>query len=144
MGERVSDETVVGAPPEAVWAVITDLEAYPEWMEGVQEVEVLERDGDGRPLRARFVVDARIMVVRYTLAYTWEDDAVTWSLEEGEQLTQLDGAYRVTTDGEGSRVRYTLEADVEMPVPDFLKRRTAKQILESGLRGLKRRTEGRD
>lgn len=144
MGERVSDETVVGAPPDAVWAVITDLEAYPQWMEGVREVEVLERDGDGRPLEARFVVDARIMVVRYTLAYTWEEDAVTWSLEEGEQLTQLDGSYRVTSDGDGSRVRYTLEADVEMPVPDFLKRRTAKQILESGLHGLKRRAEGRD
>lgn len=141
MGERVSDETVVTAPAETVWAVITDLASYPDWADGVEEVEVLESDDEGRPVSARFVVDARIMTVRYTLAYEYGDNSMTWSLTEADQLSQLDGEYRITPDGEGSRVRYMLEVDVGMPVPGFVKRRAAKEILETGLMGLKRRAE---
>lgn len=141
MGERVSDETVVNASPETVWGVITDLEAYPEWADGVEEVEVLESDEEGRPVSARFVVDARIMTVRYTLAYTYEEWAMIWRLSEADQLSQLDGEYRITPDGDASRVRYMLDVDVGMPMPGFVKRRAAKQILDTGLRGLKRRAE---
>lgn len=141
MGERVSDETVVAAPAETVWEVITDLEAYPEWADGVEEVEVLDADVQGRPTSARFVVDARIMTVRYTLAYSYGEDNMSWHLTEAEQLSQLDGEYRVTPDGEASRVRYVLDVDVAIPVPAFVKRRAAKQILETGLLGLKRRAE---
>lgn len=141
MGERVSDETVVTAPAETVWAVITDLASYPDWADGVEEVEVLESDDEGRPVSARFVVDARIMTVRYTLAYEYGDNSMTWSLTEADQLSQLDGEYRITPDGERSRVRYMLEVDVGMPVPGFVKRRAAKEILETGLMGLKRRAE---
>lgn len=42
----VSD--TVPASPEAVWTVITDVEAFPSWRRGVEEVERLP-DRDGRP-----------------------------------------------------------------------------------------------
>jgi len=38
-------------------------------------------------------------------------------------------------------VRYTLEVDLDIPVPGFLKKRAAKHILEQGLSSLRQRAE---
>lgn len=142
MGERVSDEATIGAPIDTVWNTITDLGAYPEWAEGVLEAEVLTTDADGYPDTARFRVDARVAEVTYTLRYRYEDYDVRWTLVEGETISQLDGAYELSANDAGTHVRYSLEADVDLPLPGFLKKRAAKQILDQGLRGLKARAEG--
>jgi ribosome-associated toxin RatA of RatAB toxin-antitoxin module len=141
MGERVSDETTVGASMDTVWNVITDLDAYPQWAEGVLEAEVLTTDAEGHPETARFRVDARVAEVTYTLRYTYDDYDVRWTLTEGETISQLDGAYELSETDAGTHVRYSLEADVDLPLPGFLKKRAARQILDQGLRGLKSRAE---
>ena len=142
MGERASNEVTVEAPPETVLDVILDLESYPDWAEGVEEVEVLERDADGRPAKARFVVDARVFEARYTLAYRYGDDRVSWELVEGDRITQLDGEYVLSAQGDdATRLKYTLEVALNMPLPGFLKKRGAKTILETGLNGVKRQAE---
>ena len=144
MGQQVSDTARIAASPETILEVITDLDAYPEWAEGVQEAEALETDDQGRPTRGRFKVDARVVEVSYTLAYTYEGtERVAWELVEGETLNQLDGSYVLRPEGETTEVTYSLEADVDIPLPGFMKKRAAKQILESGLRGLKERAESR-
>jgi uncharacterized membrane protein len=142
MGERVTDDISIAAPIDTVWNVITDLDAYPRWAEGVLETRVESTTNEGYPDRARFRVDARIAEVRYVLQYQYEGYDISWELVEGETISQLDGAYQLWEEDEaGTGVRYTLEADVDMPVPGFLKKRAARQILEQGLRGLKRQAE---
>jgi ribosome-associated toxin RatA of RatAB toxin-antitoxin module len=142
VGERVSETTTIGAPVATILAVIQDLDSYPEWAEGILETEVLDTDAQGRPDRARFRVDAKVAEVTYTLQYTYEGDDVRWTLIEGETISQLDGSYVLTAvDDARTEVRYDLEADIDLPLPGFLKKRAAKQILEQGLRGLKARAE---
>lgn len=141
MGERVSDDVVVEASIDTVWNTITDLAAYPDWAEGVLEAEVLTTDDNGYPETARFRVDARVAEVTYVLRYHYDDYDVSWDLVEGETISQLDGAYVLSETDTGTHVRYTLEADVDLPLPGFLKKRAAKQILDQGLRGLKSRSE---
>lgn len=141
MGEKVSDEATVGAPIDLVWDTITDLDAYPEWAEGVLETEVLETTDEGYPHRARFRVDAKVAEVRYTLRYRYEDHDIHWELVEGDTISQLDGSYELAGDGDGTHVRYSLEVDIDLPIPGFLKKRAAKQIIEQGLIGLKDRAE---
>ncbi len=143
MGERVSDTTSIAATEETILEVICDLDVYPEWAEGMIEAETLTRDGEGRPETARFRVDAKVAEVTYTLRYAYGPGTVSWSLVEGETISQLDGSYQLSQDGAGTQVRYDLEADVDLPLPGFLKKRAAKQILDQGLRGLKRRAESR-
>lgn len=143
MGQKVSDSTRIDASPETILEVITDMEAYPEWAEGVQTAEVLDTDADGRPTRTRYEVDAKVVEVSYTLAYTYGEDRVEWTLVEGETLKQLDGSYVLAPDGGSTEVTYTIEADVDIPLPGFMKKRAAKQILDQGLRGLKQRAESR-
>lgn len=43
---NVTAAKVVNAPPEAVWAVVTDFENYPRFMTQTIEEKVLERQGD--------------------------------------------------------------------------------------------------
>lgn len=143
MGQSVMDSTTVAAPAATVFDVIVDLEAYPDWVDGMLEAEVLSTDDEGRPEQARFRVDARVAEVTYTLAYRYDGYDVRWSLVEGETVTQLDGAYELSDNGDHTDVRYSLEADVDMPVPGFLKKRATRTILDQGLRGLKQRAEAR-
>jgi ribosome-associated toxin RatA of RatAB toxin-antitoxin module len=143
MGQSVSDTSTIDAGVETVFEIIVDLEAYPDWVEGMLETEVLEQDEHGRPTRASFRIDARIAEISYTLEYSYDEPNLSWTLVEGEMVNQLDGAYELTDLGDGrTEVVYSLEADVDMPVPGFLKKRAAKHILDQGLSGLKQRAEG--
>ncbi len=142
MGQKVSESTHIAASPEAIRAVILDLAAYPEWADGVQSIDVLTTDEQGRPDTAKFHVDAKVAQITYTIAYTHTEDAVSWTLIEGEMMSQLDGSYRMTLRGQGTDVVYTVEADISIPLPGFMKKRAAKQIVETGLAGLKKRAQG--
>ena len=141
MAERASQETVVAAPAERIMDIITDFEAYPDWAEAVRDIEIRATDEDGRPERVWFHLDAKVMEIEYVLEYEYADDALRWHLVEGDQFRKLDGEYLLIPDGDHTRVRYTLEADLAMSLPGFLKKRAAKQILETGLGELKRRAE---
>lgn len=142
MGQRVAAETVIGAAPEQVYAVIADLEAYPEWADDVVRTDVVEQDEAGLPKLVAFEVDARIALVHYVLEYQHDPPhRVRWRLVEGEMLSQLDGSYRLAPSPDGTTVHYELEANLAMPLPSFIQRRAARVILETGLAGLRERVE---
>ena len=142
VGERQQDRITIAAPADAVWDVIVDIDAYPQWAEGMQDAQVLTTDDEGRPLTARFRVDAKVAEVTYTLRYRYDGDDVHWQLEEGDMLSQLDGSYELTREDDGTTtVVYTLEVDVDLPLPSFLTKRAAKQIMDTGLKRLKARAE---
>lgn len=142
MSEAVADSIVINAAPREVMDVIVDIEDYPGWQSDIREVEILERDPQGRPARARFVVDARLLTAIYTLDYTYSEDGVRWDLVSSEQLRQLDGGYRVAGGGDGTTtVTYELVADPTISLPRFMRRKAAEHIVRGALDGLKRRVE---
>lgn len=144
MGQKVSDSVIIDASPDDVLAVILNLEAYPEWSDDIKKVEVIDTDDQGRPHLVHFDVDARVAQVDYVLRYLYDRAPdVAWELESGEMLSQLDGAYVLEEQAGGTRVTYSLDVDITMPVPGFLKKRAVRTILDTGLRGLKARVEGR-
>lgn len=142
MSETVTETRDIAAPPAVVLDAIVDVAAYPSWQKDVQSVDVLERDADGRPARARFVVDARLFTADYTLDYTYGAGTVRWELVASDQLRQLDGGYTVVDTGGGtSRVTYELEADPAISVPRFMRRAAAEKIVRSALDNLRARVE---
>jgi carbon monoxide dehydrogenase subunit G len=144
MADRTSSSIVTSAPRAAVMGVIADFPAYPDWATGVRSAEILDAGPDGRPLRVRFVLDAGLIKDSYVLSYTWDgDSAVRWELAEaGSMVTEMSGAYRLADDGQGTRVSYELAVGTRMPMIGMLKRRAEKTIIDTALKGLKRRTEG--
>jgi len=143
VAERTESRVVIHASPRAILDVIADLPAYPQWSDGITSVEVLESK-DGRPTLARFVLDAGLIKDTYRLAYVWDADAaVSWSLVDATMLTLMDGSYVLTAIDEGTTdVAYALTVDVKIPLLGMLKRKAEKAIVDTALKGLKKRVEG--
>jgi ribosome-associated toxin RatA of RatAB toxin-antitoxin module len=144
MAEKTESSIVIDATPGDVMAVIADLSAYPQWSDGITSVEVLSRyEDDDRPADARFKLDSGMIKDLYELEYDWNGNAsVSWTLTKGEMLTALDGSYRLTDNGDGTTtVNYQLAVDVKMPMIGMLKRKAEKVIVDTALKGLKKRVE---
>ena len=146
MAEQTTSSIVVDAPPAAVMGVIADFPAYPEWAKGVTTAEVVASYGPEQGERARevfFVLDVTPIKDEYTLAYDWSgDEQVTWTLAQGKMLRALDGAYILRDLGNGStEVTYRLALDVSIPLIGMLKRKGEKILIDTALKGLKKRVE---
>jgi ribosome-associated toxin RatA of RatAB toxin-antitoxin module len=143
MAEQTSSSIVVNAEPAAVMNVIADFEAYPQWAQGVQKAEVV-RPGEGdRAKQVYFELDASPIKDQYTLEYDWDDDrAVRWTLVEGKMLRAMDGAYELESGKDGTtEVTYRLAVDISIPMIGMLKRKAEKVIIDTALKGLKKRVE---
>ncbi|GAB7191195.1 SRPBCC family protein [Kineococcus sp. NUM-3379] len=148
MAGRTQSTAVLAAAPAAVLAVLADLDAYPDWVESVQECEVLDLGPDGRAQRVRFRLGAGVLKDEYVLRYAWDvSDAgtgrVRWTLESSSLLTALDGAWDlVPAAGGGTAVTYELAVSLRLPLLGALRRRAEKTIIDTALRELSERAGG--
>ena len=142
MADQTTSSILISAEPAAVMAVIADFDAYPEWARGVKSATVLSTDGDGRAEQVAFVLDAAPIKDEYTLSYEWDDDAqVTWSLVKAKMLKSMEGAYILSGQGEQTEVTYQLAVDLTIPMIGMLKRKGEKILIDTALKGLKKRVE---
>ncbi|SHK86302.1 Ribosome association toxin PasT (RatA) of the RatAB toxin-antitoxin module [Pseudonocardia thermophila] len=147
MADATSSTIRIDAPPEQVMAVIADFPAYPTWAEQINGVEIVSEDGEGRAERVRFTMDAGPIKDTYTLDYTWAPDgmSVRWTLVKGQIQRAQDGSYVLEEVEEGDGVRtdvtYTLSVDLAIPMIGMLRRKAEKVIIDTALKGLKRRVE---
>jgi ribosome-associated toxin RatA of RatAB toxin-antitoxin module len=144
VADQATQQMSVAAPPERCFAVAADLERYPEFFNDIKEVEVKERDDQGRPLLVTFRAAAFGRSTSYTLAYDYVDapHTLAWKLTEGDITTKLDGSYVFDPgEGGGTDVTYHLEAELRVPIPGFIKMRATSRIMSYALRDLKAQIE---
>lgn len=144
MSDSVHEHTTIEAPPDAVLAVLLDVETYPDWARNLKEATVLTRDGAGRAHEVRFRAAGMGYSSSYTLAYDHSTpNRLAWVLVEGDHTRRLDGSYQLSDRGDGTtEVDYELAVDLKVPLPGFIKRRTEHKITHTALRELKARVEG--
>jgi uncharacterized membrane protein len=143
MADATSSSITIAAPPERVMAVIADFAAYPAWAEQINAVEVLEPGSNGRADRVRFTMDAGPIKDSYTLDYVWASDgrSVRWTLVKGQIQKAQDGSYALVPSGGSTTVTYSLAVDLNIPMIGMLRRKAEKVIIDTALKGLKRRVE---
>lgn len=144
MAEQTESSITINASAEQIMNVIADLEAYPQWSDGITSVTILSKyEDDGRPADARFTLASGPIKDTYELEYDWDDNRkVTWTLTTAEMLTAMDGEYELSEKGNGStQVHYRLSVDVKIPMIGMLKRKAEKVIVDTALKGLKERVE---
>ncbi len=139
MAVTESREVLIEATPDEVMDVLFDLESLPEWSSVHQTVDILERDGQGRPMKSRQIVKLIGFTEEQVLCYTVHDDGVSWTLESANQQRAQEGRYTLTPDGGSTRVRFDLTLDLLMPVPGFLVRRGTKSLMDTATKGLRKR-----
>jgi carbon monoxide dehydrogenase subunit G len=143
MADRTSSSITIAAPKDQIMSVIADFAAYPEWATGVRSAEVVDAGAGGRPAKVRFALDAGLVKDSYILGYEWNgDDGVHWELaESGSMVSEMSGSYLLADDGAGTKVTYELAVGVRVPMIGMMKRRAEKTIIDTALKGLKKRAE---
>lgn len=142
MAEQTTSSIVIDATPAEVMAVISDFPAYPEWAQGMKKVEVVEEGADGHAEKVHFELEAAPIKDSYTLGYDWHgDSAVRWNLVEGKMLKDMQGAYELRPSGTGTEVTYRLAVELSIPMIGMLRRKAEKVIIDTALKGLKKRVE---
>jgi ribosome-associated toxin RatA of RatAB toxin-antitoxin module len=143
MADQTTSSIVIAADASAVMAVIADFSAYPDWAQGVKKADPVEDGPDGRPAQVYFELDASPIKDQYTLSYDWDgDESVEWTLVEGKMLKGMDGAYVLDDRGDGStEVTYRLAVEISIPMIGMLRRKAEKVIIDTALKGLKKRVE---
>jgi len=143
MAEQTTSSIVVNAEPAEIMAVIADFDAYPQWAQGVKKADVVKQGSGGRADQVYFELDASPIKDQYTLEYDWDgDSSVRWWLVEGKMLKGMDGTYELDSRGDGStEVTYRLAVEISIPMIGMLKRKAEKVIIDTALKGLKKRVE---
>jgi hypothetical protein len=132
-------QVVIDATPDEIMDVLVDVESLAEWSSAHQKVEVLERDDQGRPRRARQVVKIVGVSDEQVLDYVFHDHGVSWTLVSSTQQRAQEGRYTLTQDGDSTRVSLELTVDPVVPLPGFLVKKGAKGLMETATDGLRNR-----
>ena len=148
MGNIKGDRSVeIDAPIERCYEIAADIENAPDWQGSLKDVEVLERDGERRPLVVETESDAKVKTVRARLRFSYDPPTgIRWVQEKGDTKS-LTGSWSFEDLGGGrTRATYSLDADpgrllgmllrgpAETKVRDFLVGNAAD--------GLKQKAEG--
>jgi ribosome-associated toxin RatA of RatAB toxin-antitoxin module len=144
VAELATERRVVAATPAQCFAVVSDVERYPEWAADIKQVVVERRDAEGRPAEVTWRAGAFGRSTSYTLAYDYSraPAVLAWKQTAGDLTSKLDGEYHFEAAGDGTtEVSYTLEVELRVPLPGFIKRRAQSRIMHTALEELKARVE---
>jgi len=145
MADMSSNSVSIDAPAADVMAVLVDIESFPTWSSAIKEVEVLERDGDGRACQVKVKVEAGALKDRATLSYDYSKlpNEISFSLDDADLMTEMNGAYQVKDNGDDTTtVTYSLGVAISMPIPDIMRRKAEQATIDAALGQLKKRVEG--
>ncbi|MGH8911028.1 MAG: SRPBCC family protein [Acidimicrobiia bacterium] len=143
MTESTVQSIEIDAAPEEIFAVAADISSYPDWAKGIRQVEVLETDEQGRPLRAAFVLEGFVKEIAYELVYSYDEPhRISWVADPSPDIDMLEGSYAFTATSDGAtEVVYAFTVSPTFKIPGFIKRQAEKQIVTTALRGLRKRVQ---
>ena len=147
MGTLEASWTVeIDAPRERCYEIAADVKNAPEWQGTLEEVEVLERDREGRAHVVETLSDATVKKVRAWLRFDYDPPSgLTWEQEKGD-AKWLTGSWEFEELGDGrTRATYALRTDPGRVLGLLLRgpvEGKVKEILtKSAAEGLKKRAE---
>ena len=130
----------IDAPLAAVTEALFALEKYPEWSSSIKSSEVVDRDDQGRVTKVKMTIDAGMMKDRVILDYDWSEAParLSFSLDDADLLTGMDGAYIIKSiDEDSTEVTYELTVSLSMPIPAMMRQKAEKATIDQALAQLK-------
>jgi ribosome-associated toxin RatA of RatAB toxin-antitoxin module len=106
----------IDAPPERVWEAVLDIERYPDSMENVRSVEILEMSDTEQRSAWSIVLKGSIL--------EWEErdlidvETMTMSFQQlSGDLSSFDGYWRVSSRGDGlATARFAVNFEIGIPL----------------------------
>ena len=131
----------IDAPGERCYEIAADVENAPGWQGTLEEVEVIERDDQGRAELVYTKSDATVKKVESELRFSYDPPgAITWEQEKGEvkwltgswNFEELDGSRTRATYGlrgnPGRILSMLLRGPIETKVKEFLTKSAAEGL----------------
>src|SRR5215210_1582993 len=143
---RGAASTEIDAPIADVYAVCADQATAPEWQDGLQELRILKRDGEGRALIGETINDAKVRQVRSRVRFSYDEPRlVAWTQVDGDPKS-VEGAWELEDLGDGrTRATYRLEVDpgrvLGMLIRGPVETRLRQIMVEARPEELRRRVE---
>jgi len=137
----------VQAPIEAVWAIVADVEGWPEWQDTISAIDIEERDAANRPSLCEVVFDAKVQTIRTVQRVHYESPHRLSFTQERGSLKSLAGSWVLADLGDGrTRATYTLDVVLGgmlgMLVTGAVADKLRERLVEALPGELKRRAEG--
>jgi uncharacterized protein YndB with AHSA1/START domain len=108
-----SSTAEIDAPISRCWAVLEDVADSPRWQNGLEHVEVVERDDSGRAVVCDVINDAKFTKVRARVRASYDPPhRLTFTRLTSEDVDALEASWELEELGpERTRATYTLSVD---------------------------------
>ncbi len=119
---------------------LSDVAVLAEWSPIHKKVEVIDRYPDGRPHHVKATIKIMGLVDNEVLEYHWGPDWVCWDADKTFQQHGQHIEYTVKPEGvDKSRVRFHVTVEPSGPIPAFVVKRAATQVLDAATEALRKR-----
>jgi uncharacterized protein YndB with AHSA1/START domain len=108
-----SSAAEIEAPIDRCWAVLQDVAGHPRWQHGLERVEVVERDDEGRALLCDTLNDAKFTKVHCRIRVSYEPpNRLTFTRVPSDDVDEMEGSWSLEALGPGrTRATYALAVD---------------------------------
>ena len=146
---KIEQSVVIDAPIEHVYRIARDVEAFPQFMQDLRSLTLVERSPDGERTVTEWV--GLIREFKMTIKWTQEDnwDAAThrdvFTMLHGD-MDSMSGVWQFTPEGEGrtrfdSSVEYEYNVALIGPMVKNLIKKKMTDNLEATLKAIKQKSE---
>ncbi|OUR97289.1 hypothetical protein A9Q84_13265 [Halobacteriovorax marinus] len=136
----VSKTEIFDVEIEKIYSVIENYESYPDFVEGVSSINVLEQDDNGA--RVEYGLNF-IKKFKYILALTHnKPTSVSWEFEKGDLFKKNTGSWQLKDLGDGTtEVTYSLDIEVKGFVPKKIITKLTDTSLPSMMKSYRERAK---
>ncbi|MPM30713.1 hypothetical protein SDC9_77263 [bioreactor metagenome] len=105
----------VKAKPEEVYPILKEMDKYPDFMDDLKSVEIIDRKGNTTLTRWVSNVDGRI--IKWTELDTFDDENlhITYKQTEGD-LKKFEGEWILTPIEDGTEIKLTVDFEFGIPM----------------------------
>lgn len=133
---------IIEAPLAQVAEAIASVGTYPTWSSSMKAVKLLEGDSV-KPSKVEMSLSSGALRDEAILLFDWSafPAALSFTLESADLLTAMDGRQELKSIGDETEISYSLTVALSMPVPDMMRLKAEKAVVDQTLKELKAHIE---
>ena len=143
MAVSAKTEFDIAAPLSVVMEVLMDVESLPEWSGPHKAAQIVSTHDDGTPDEVSMTVNAAGINDDQSVNYTWTDTTCEWTLIKSTTLSEQQGKYTLTDNGDSTHVEFELLVDLKIKLPGLIVKRGQKVAVDTARKGLTAEAERR-
>ncbi|GAB38742.1 MULTISPECIES: SRPBCC family protein [Gordonia] len=143
MAVSAKTEFDIAAPLSVVMEVLMDVESLPEWSGPHKAAQIVSTHDDGTPDEVSMTVNAAGINDDQSVNYSWTDTTCEWTLIKSTTLSEQQGKYTLTDNGDSTHVEFELLVDLKIKLPGLIVKRGQKVAVDTARKGLTAEAERR-